>query len=87
MNGSLRYQVIGWSVEPTHIGILMPMTLVNLASLILILTAIFISKPGHNRVDPTDPRQLIYSTYIPGQNNAWQDQVMFPGRVVRHCRV
>ena len=89
MDGSLSYQVTGWTVELQHVGFLMPMTIINLVSLLLLLTAIFIGEPGGEKIDPTDPKQLIYSMYTPIDldNSGWEDKVTFTGRVVRDFQV
>ena len=83
MSGSTSYSLIGWSVEPEHVGFLLPMTIINLISLVLFLTTIHISKPGETEVDRTDPRELIYSR-ADFRQNEWEDIVSFPGRVVRN---
>ena len=67
----------------------MPMTIINLVSFLLLLAAIFIGEPGGENIDPTDPKQLIYSTHTPIDldNSGWGDKVTFTGRVVRDSRV
>ena len=90
VNGTLSYETIGWSVKFENIWLLLPMTIINLVSFLLLLTSMSIGELGDNKVDPTDPRQLIYSTYIINDthtNSGWKDKVMFPGRVVRECYV
>ena len=73
---------------PEHVGLLMPMSIINLVSLVLLLIPIFRRKASIS-VDPTDPKQLIYATYVTHNtnDNEWEDEVRFPGRVVRVCHV
>ena len=57
-------------MELQLVGFLMPMTII---SFLLLLAAIFIGEPGGENIDPTDPKQLIYSTYTPVDldNSGW----------------
>ena len=50
----MTYAVLGWWVDFASIGYLMPMTIINLASLILLLVAMFRRKKGSFKDDPTD---------------------------------
>ena len=65
------------------------MTIINLVSLLSLLTVVVMGQPGGNEVDPTNPRELIYSTYTPNDadNSGWQDKVTFTGRVVGDFQV
>ena len=58
VEGSTTYAVLGWWVNFASIGYLMPMTIINLASLILLLVAMFRRKKGSFKDDPTDPEIL-----------------------------
>ena len=58
----MSYTVLGWSVNNENIGYLLPMTIINLASLILLLVAMFRRNKGSFRDDPTDPEVLASST-------------------------
>ena len=58
VEGSTTYAVLGWWVNFASIGYLMPMTIINLASLILLLVAMFRRKKGSFKDDPTDPEVL-----------------------------
>ncbi|KAF8984978.1 hypothetical protein BDQ17DRAFT_1496433 [Cyathus striatus] len=64
VNGVASFEVVGWSVDIRHVGFLMPMTLVNLAALIVLIIAIVMSKTVAKRFDPTDIRPLLVA-YIP----------------------
>ena len=73
----------GWARQGADtIGLLMPMTLVNLASLILTLMAMFLGKKVLYQFDPTDPRSLIFASGKAPDNarettEAWDCQVHF----------
>lgn len=68
VEGWAEYAVLGWSVNSGNIGYLFPMTIVNLASLILLLVAMFKRKKGSFKYDPTDPEVLAAAE--PGQHVA-----------------
>ena len=53
---------MGWFVTRAHFGFLIPMTLVNLAALILILLSMFMGNKVASEFDPTDPRSLIFAS-------------------------
>ncbi|KAF8872658.1 hypothetical protein CPB84DRAFT_1691252, partial [Gymnopilus junonius] len=81
VTGTLSYQVIGWSVRPAHIGFLMPMTVVNLASLVILLTAMSMARSGVETYDPTDPRVLMNDVTVrrntTQEADEWADKVAF----------
>ena len=52
VNGSISYQVVGWIANKDHIGFLMPVTIVNLASLVLMICAILGPVSRRYRFDP-----------------------------------
>jgi hypothetical protein len=58
VEGSTKYAALGWEVTLQNIGYLFPMTIINLASLILLLVAMFRRKKGSFKDDPTDPEVL-----------------------------
>jgi len=58
VEGRTKYAVLGWSADYANIGYLLPMTIINLASLILLLVAMFRRKKGSFKYDPTDPEVL-----------------------------
>ena len=58
VEGLTIYTVLGWSVTLAMIGYLFPITIINLASLILLLVAMFRRKKGSFKDDPTDPEVL-----------------------------
>ncbi|KAF8979487.1 hypothetical protein BDQ17DRAFT_1338220 [Cyathus striatus] len=64
VNGVASFEVFGWSVDNRHVGFLMPLTLVNLAALVILIIAIVVSKTVTKRFDPTDIRPLLVA-YIP----------------------
>ena len=66
---------MGWSVDFENIGFLIPMTIVNLASLVVLLIAMFNAKRGRYKFDPLKPNALLSASYNikEGQSIAWED--------------
>jgi len=89
VNGTMSAEVTGWVAKPVHIAFLMPMTMLNLASLALALVSIV--KTGRTRSphdsDPTDPRSLLLANYrLNGaEPSGWSDGVLYHSREVRKC--
>jgi len=85
VNGSLSAEVIGWFAKPVHIGFLMPMTIINLASLVVTLIAISWAKGRCYEFDPTDPRPLVLAdpSVDEGEPSGWADGVTYRRREVR----
>ena len=55
---------MGWSVNYESIGFLIPMTIVNLASLIVLIMAMIGAKGGGSAFDPLKPRALLLMTAV-----------------------
>ena len=85
VNGTMSAEVTGWVARPIHIAFLMPMTILNLASLILALVSIVKAKRSSHECDPTDPRSLILaeSRLNEGEPSGWSDGVSYHLREVR----
>ena len=64
VEGRTKYWVLGWSVNLGNVGYLLPMTIINLASFILLVVAMFRRKKGSFKDDPTHPEVL--ASAIPG---------------------
>jgi hypothetical protein len=62
VNGTATYEVTGWFYEPKTAAFLIPTTVVNLASLILFLVAMFLGDRVLYQTDPTDPESLLGAT-------------------------
>ncbi|KAG2024018.1 hypothetical protein CC2G_001619 [Coprinopsis cinerea AmutBmut pab1-1] len=82
VEGAVTYVVIGWYAKLEHIGFLMPMTLVNLASMCIIIAAIVMTRgsvPSHIVVDPTDPRPMLNAPQPEGEegDDEWDRKVVF----------
>ena len=60
MTGSLSYEALGWFVTATNIGLLFPMTVINLAAFIVLLKAMITAKAGGHLFPPFDPRPVEY---------------------------
>jgi len=75
----VKYQVRGWFVELRNVGFLMPMTILNLAALVIILVAMFNAKASGYKFDPLDPKALLSASYnfLDGQPMEWGDQVNY----------
>ncbi len=59
VEGKANLQVLGWTAKMEHIGFLMPMTLVNLSSLVLIIVVLTMAKGKAYDFDPTEMRRLL----------------------------
>ena len=77
--GFVEYQTRGWSVELRNVGFLVPMTILNLASLVIILVAMFNATDGAYKFDPFDPTALLSASYKveEGQPMEWKDPVNY----------
>ena len=89
VNGVFSAEVIGWVAKPVHIRFLMPMTILNLASLIIALISIARAKRSHHEFDPTDPRPLVLaeSSLDYGDDSGWADSMLYRSREVRGCHI
>jgi hypothetical protein len=54
--------VIGWHYDTKTIAFLLPTTGINLASLILLLVAMYMGRPVLYSTDPTDAKSLLLAT-------------------------
>jgi hypothetical protein len=72
------------TLKPVHIGFLMPMTILNLASLIIVLISIARAKRDCHEFDPTDPRSLVSAESIldESDHSGWADSVSYRERGV-----
>ena len=89
VNGSLTAEVIGWFAKPVLILFLMPMTILNLASLIIILITRSRAKGGCHEFDPTDlvPLILAEPSLDEEEPSGWADRVTYRSREVCECHV
>jgi hypothetical protein len=56
------YKVTGWHYDTKTIAFLLPTTAINLASLILLVVAMYMGRPVLYSTDPTDPNSLLLAT-------------------------
>jgi hypothetical protein len=80
VTGSVSYIVLGWFATADNIGYLMPMTLVNLASLCVLIRAMYHAKGGGYKYDPLKPNALLAaSTDVkdPDAPVEWEDKVKY----------
>ena len=88
VNGTFSAEVTGWVAKPVHIGFLMPMTILNLASLIIVLISIARAKRSYE-FDPTNPRPLLLAkpNLDESDDSGWADSVSYRSREVRECHI
>ena len=84
VNGTLSEEVMGWVAKPVHIAFLLPVTIINLASLVVIVIAKAKEKRGCYEFDPSDPRPLVLAENIlaKGDPSGWTDGVSYRPREV-----
>ena len=89
MNGTFSAEVTGWIAKPVHIAFLIPMTILNLSSLIIVLISIAKAKRGRHIFDPIDPRPLLLAEPSLNQrdDSGWSDSVLYRSREVRECHI
>jgi len=89
VTGVLSTEVTGWVGKPVHIGFLMPMTIINLSSLIIVLISITKAKRGCHEFDLTDPRSLVSAepSLDESDHSGWADGVSYRSREVRECQI
>lgn len=82
VNGTFTYSVLGWSVKLEHIGFLLPITIVNLASFVIMILAIIVTKPASYDSDPLDPKALVLAEhYFDAKDvKGWKDRVTYRDR-------
>jgi hypothetical protein len=89
VNGTLSEEVMGWVAKPVHIAFLLPVTIINLASLFVILIAkVKEKRRGRYEFDPSDPRPLVLAEHLlaEGDPSGWTDGVSYRPREVCECR-
>ena len=88
VNGTFSAEVTGWVAKPVHIGFLLPMTILNLASLIVVLISIKKAKRSYE-FDPIDPRPLLLAmpNIDESDDSGWADRVSYRSREVRECHI
>ena len=65
VGGTAEYQVFGWTADTKNAAYLIPVTLINLTSLVMLGIGMSIRDRGGGRLphfDPTDPESLVYSS-------------------------
>lgn len=65
VGGTADYGVFGWVADGKTAAYLIPMTVANLTTLIILAIAMSIRNRGEGRLphfDPTDPESLVYSS-------------------------
>ena len=60
VTGSLSYEVLGWFMRGANIGLLIPITMINLAAFVVLVAAIVIAKRGGYQHHPYHPRPISH---------------------------
>ena len=83
VTGTLNYMIMGWSLKPGHIGFLMPITIVNLASLAIMVVVILRTTNGSYRSDPVSAKSLVLAEHHleEGDPTGWKDYVTYHDRL------
>ena len=79
VTGSLSYEVLGWFVTGANIGLLIPMTIINLAAFIVLVTAIITAKRGGYQHHPFDPRPISHHDHKDQEElvpDEWMHKIM-----------
>jgi hypothetical protein len=91
VNGMSNVDVMGWVAKPVHIGFLLPMSILNLASFIIVWISIAkdAEKRSCHEFDLTDPRSLVSaeSCLDESDHSGWADGVSYRPREVRECQI
>jgi len=85
VTGPLSYEVLGWSVTTANIGLLFPMTIINLAAFVVLLKAIITAKGGGYLFSPFCPRPVEYPKAIDQEElvpDEWMHKVMSQPKTV-----
>ncbi len=82
VEGKANLQVIGWTAKMEHIGFLMPMTLVNLSSLVLVIVILTMAKGKGYNFDPTEMRRLLTAEVdtTEHQLGGWDGKIQYQRR-------
>jgi hypothetical protein len=89
MEGILSTEVTGWVARPVHVGFLMPMTILNLASLVIVWRSRAGAKRCCHEFDLIDPRSLVSAeaNLDASDHSGWADGVLYRSREVRECQI
>jgi hypothetical protein len=86
VQGSLTYQVIGWHYNQTTIEGLLPATVINLVSFVLLLVAVFIRDRVVYPQGPTD-MNLLHHSLAEGGNGQVEDSPAIYSPPANHLSV
>jgi len=86
VTGLLSYEVLGWFVTSANLGILFPITIINLAAFGALIRAMIMAKHGGYLFHPSHPRPIHYENTDPEEQvpDEWKDKVTFHPTTV--CR-
>ncbi|KAF8812665.1 hypothetical protein BYT27DRAFT_7159083 [Phlegmacium glaucopus] len=81
VTGNITYTVFGWSTESEHIGLIMPLTIVNFTSLVIMILAIIRTTYGSYQSNPTEAMALALAEHHHADEpQGWKDRVIFRDR-------
>ena len=81
VEGSATYAVVGWFAGVDRAVFLMPMTLINLASLAIMIIVLVMAKGEAHDFDPAEARELLTAGAPKGQTlEQWGDKVVYQCR-------
>ena len=85
MNGSLNYEVLGWSLKKTDIFALIPITVANGVAFFVLLAAMCLAKRGDKCPSPWDSRPVAYDPEF-GEEvpDEWATQIVLDPVTVRN---
>ena len=86
VTGSVNYQVVGWFVSRANVGFLIPVTIINGAAFVALVTAMWMAWTGGHIFHPFHPRPVTIAEHVDEQEqipNEWRDKVTYDPTTVR----
>ncbi|KAF8812671.1 hypothetical protein BYT27DRAFT_7132308 [Phlegmacium glaucopus] len=81
VTGNGTYTVFGWFTGSDNIGLLMPLTIINFTSFVIMILAIIRTTHGSYQSDPTEPMALALAEHHHADEpQGWKDRVIFRDR-------
>ena len=85
VNGTVSYEVIGWSAVPEQIGFLMPITFFDIGAMVIIIMAMIRAKGDAYEHNPASLRSLLATREGANDLPEWTDPVIYRRRDVSDC--
>ncbi|KAF8812669.1 hypothetical protein BYT27DRAFT_7132302 [Phlegmacium glaucopus] len=81
VTGNGTYTLFGWSTGSENIGQLMPLTIINFTSFVIMILAIIQTTHGSYQSNPTEPMALALAEHHHAdERHGWKDRVIFRDR-------